>query len=106
MNELDIFAGSRALTHRDQRGLRQGQSTAAVCMAQIHVTAQIQALKVDALTQVGMRGQLAAALLTHVEQQVALSEPAASGRVAAISDATTAALVGVVYDTASRLRGY
>jgi hypothetical protein len=45
-----------------------------------------------------------AALLSSLEQQLALSVPAASGRLAAIADVAAFALTEVVADTPSMLR--
>jgi len=73
-------------------------------IARIEAAADIQAVRADAVTYAGKRAMHDAALLTRLEQQLALMVPMASGRLQAIADITALALAEVVSDTLLQVR--
>jgi hypothetical protein len=70
----------------------------------VEAEAEVQVATVDAMSYVGRRAMQDVALVSQLEQQLALAVPMASGRLAAIADVTALALTDVVADTARKLR--
>lgn len=77
---------------------------ASVAIAKLAAIHQVQCAKVDAAGSVTQRALTGAAFVTHVEQTLAMSQPAASGRLAQIADLGALALSQIVMDTVSDLR--
>lgn len=73
-------------------------------LAHIEQRALAQAARVDAVAYVGRRALMETALLTKVEQDLALLVPHASGRLQMISDIATLSMAEVVADTVKKLR--
>lgn len=106
MSNIERFQvpGMLSRTSQAGRSIARIEANGSVRLVQLEMTAEIQAATADAVTYVGRRALQDVALLSSIEQQLALSVPAASGRLAAIADMTALALSEVVADTASKLR--
>ena len=72
--------------------------------AQIDAIAETQAKKIQAIGYVAQRAQLAAGILSKVEESVVLFSPLSSGRVAMIGDVACIGMVEVVADTTHLVR--
>jgi hypothetical protein len=109
MNELmPLGANHPALRRTESRQLSRalGSLSAGVSLerARIEAAAEVQALRVDAVTYVGKRAMQDVAMLTRLEQQLALMTPLASGRLQAIGDITAIEVTEVVSDTLRQVR--
>ena len=91
------------LARQTSRELAQIDARTAVGVARIEATAELQAVKVDAVAHVGRRAMQDVALLSQVETQLATAVPHASGRLATIADLTAVAMSDVVLETARRI---
>jgi hypothetical protein len=72
--------------------------------ARIEAAAEIQAVRTEAVTYVGKRAMQNIAIMSQLEQQLALMAPMASGRLQAIADITAISVAEVVSDTLRRVR--
>lgn len=101
-------ANHPALRRTESRQLSRalGSLSAGVSMetARIEAAAEIQAVRADAVTYVGKRAMQDIAMLTRLEEQLALMAPLASGRLQVIGDITVFAVAEVVSDTQRRVR--
>lgn len=95
---------SRGLTRQVGRALDRVDGQAAVDIARVEGTADVQAAQVDAMTAVTQRGLQGAAFITNVEMTLAEATPAAMMRLKMIGDTGSMALAGIVMDTATKLR--
>jgi hypothetical protein len=93
-----------SLATRSGRQLARIDAMTAIREAHIEAEAQILAAKTDAANYVGGRAMQNVALLSQMEQHLALAVPQASGRLAAIADMTALTMSGIVSDAACRLR--
>ncbi len=95
---------SNGLERRRGRAVARIDTSSELRLARLEAEAEVQAATADALTYVGRRAMQDVALLSQLEQQLAVTVPMASGRLAAIADVTALALTDVVAETARRLR--
>lgn len=72
-------------------------------VARIEAQAELQALKVDAVTHVGRRAMQDVAMLSQLEQQLATLVPLATSRLQAVEDMTALGVADIVGDTVRRL---
>jgi len=91
-------------TSRASQSIAGIDAWGSVQLARLDVAAEIQLATAHEVTYVSRGAMLDAGMLTALEQQLALSTPAASGRLAAIADVAALALTEVVADTATMLR--
>ena len=103
MSMIEPYGGS-SLARRRSRAVARVDAGNEVRLARLDAEAEVQAAPADAVTYVGRRAMQDVALLSQLEQQLALAVPMASGRLAAIADVAALALTDVVADTARRLR--
>lgn len=112
MSNLDLWestAGSltglsRASERALSRTLAGVQVSSAVQVARIETAAQRHAAVADGVTAVTGKTLQHVALVSQAEQQLAMTVPHASGRLAAIADAHALALQATVIDAAQALR--
>lgn len=95
---------SRTPSRRLTRSLDHLEAGTRLDIARIEAAADIQAVRADAVTFIGKRAMRDVALLTQLEQQLALMVPLASPRLQAIGDITALALAEVVSDTLRQVR--
>lgn len=100
---------SRSLMRRsDSRQLNRNlvNLSAGVTMetARIEAAAQLQSVRAEAVNYVGKRAMQQVAMMSQLEQQLALMAPMASGRLQAIGDMTALSVAEVVSDTLRRMR--
>lgn len=86
------------------RDLSRIQAGTSVDVARIDAAVQRRESVADGITAMTGRALQHVALVSAAEQQLALSTPAASGRLAAVADAHGLAMAELVMDTAWALR--
>ncbi len=109
MPDLVPFGAARpTIPHAESRQLNRAlgrlQAGTRLDMARIEAAAEVQSIRVDAVTYVGKRAAQNLAMLTQVEQQLAGLVPLAASRLQAIGDMTALAATEIVSDTARRIR--
>lgn len=109
MSDLMPYNDSQPIMRRTEsrqlgRALGRLNADVSIQTARIEAAAEVQAIRADAVTYVAKRAMQDIAMLTQLEQQLAVMVPLASGRLAAIGDMTALALTDVVTDTLRRLR--
>src|SRR2546430_1791201 len=90
---------NRIESRRLTRSLDNLEAGTRMEIARIEAAADVQATRADAVTHVGKRAMRDVALLTQLEQQLALMVPLAASRLQAIGDITALSLAEVVNDT-------
>lgn len=109
MSTLVPFSNHGPVTRRSEsrqlsRELSTVNAQARLATARIEASADVQAVRTDAIAYVARRGLQNVGMLTQIEQQLAALVPMASGRLAAIGDMAAVAIAEVVTDTARRIR--
>jgi len=108
MSALIPFEKPAGLTGTASRRLTRSLSSldahTTLEIARIEAAADVQATRADAVTHVGKRAMRDVALLTQLEQQLALMVPLAASRLQAIGDITALSLAEVVNDTLRQVR--
>lgn len=107
MNDIERYQGEglgNGINRHVGRTIARIEAGASVRLSRLETAAELQTATVDAVSYVGRRALQDVALLSQVEQQLAITVPLASGRLAAIADLTAIALSEVVAETASKLR--
>lgn len=86
------------------RELSRVQAGTAIDVARIDAAVQRREAVVDGVTTVAARAMQHVSVVAQAEQQMAMTTPSASGRLAAIADAHALAMTGIVMDTERALR--
>lgn len=87
------------------KSLNTVQAGTSVALARVEATAEVQAVKTDAVAYVTGRALHSVTMISTLETQLAQSCPHASGRLALIADMASLSLADLVQQTAHRLRG-
>ena len=95
---------SRSDSRQLDRALSRLQAESRMGGAEIVQAAELQAVRVDAVTWVGKRALHNVALLSQLETQLVGLVPTATGRLQAIGDMTSLAVAEVVSDTLRQVR--
>lgn len=85
------------------RALTRINSGTDVAVARLRAGAEIEAARIDGVASVAAKALHDVALLSQIEQSLALAVPHASGRLAAIADLAAVSMAGVVADSARRM---
>ena len=85
------------------RDLATIQAGLAVDVARIDAAVQRRETVTEGITAITGRALQHVALVSQAEQQLAMTTPAASGRLAAVADAHALAMTGIVMETARAL---
>jgi hypothetical protein len=102
VSNIQPYVVTSVATRRGRQLVRIDAVTA-IREAHIEAEAQIMAAQTDAANYIGCRATHNVALLSQMEQQLALAVPQASGRLAAIADLAALTISGIVSDTVCRL---
>jgi len=87
MSTIEPYQGG-SLERRHSRAVARVDAGSELRLARVEAEAEVQAATVDAMSYVGRRAMQDVALVSQLEQQLALAVPMASGRLAAIADVT------------------
>ena len=108
MQEIQRYRAPSGLSPTDTRRLGRSlariQAETALDVAQVDRVAEIQTVRAEAIAQVGAHAMQSVALLSQLEQQLALTVPMASGRLQAIADMTALGVADVVADTTWKVK--
>lgn len=108
MSNIQPYQGGGAVSPRQSRWLNKSlgnvEAGTSLGLAKIEATAEIQAVKTDAVTYVAGRAMHAVTMISTLETQLAQTCPQASGRLALIADLTSLSLADLVQQTAHRVR--
>ncbi len=96
---VPAISTSRQMARRTAQQLSAIQASIEVRSAAIAAAAELQQAKVDAVARTGALAMQNVALLSQMQQQLALAAPAASGDLDYLRATTTMALASIVTDT-------
>lgn len=107
-SELSLFNGSGGLARRDARQVRRElsrlQADGRVGLARLEYGTSFQLARTHAVEEVAHAAVDAVGRVSLHAQQLAELMPFAGGRLQAVADALAIAEIGVIHDTARRLR--
>jgi len=103
MSNIQPYHASPIETHRVGKALSRLASETSLTVAGTEARAQMEAAVVDGIAYVGQRAMQDVALLTQMEQQLAMAVPLAASRLQAIGDMTALGMTDVVAGAARRL---
>lgn len=103
MTSIEQYRGI-VVNHQVSRAIARIEAGGSLRQARVDVERNLIADKIEAIGQVTGRALQTAALVSQMEQQLALSVPSASGRLAAIADASALTMTGIISDAACTLR--
>lgn len=86
------------------RAVSRVENDGVVRRTRIDVERDVVTDKIEAIGQITGRALQTAALVSQMEQQLALTVPAASGRLAVIADASAITMTSLISDAACTLR--
>lgn len=90
---------------RTGRALSRLSNGTTLAVATVQSRAEVEARKIDAVSAVAAKAMQDVALLSQMEQSLALAVPQASGRLATIADLAAVSMAGIVADTGRRIGG-
>ncbi len=86
------------------RGLTRLSDATSLDLARVEATAEVQAVKTDAVTYVANRAMHNVTMVSTLEAQLAQACPQASGRLAMLADVASLSLADLLQQTAHRVR--
>lgn len=105
MSNIELCHGSsRGLSRHVGRTLVRIDGNNSIRRAEVVAEADLMSDKIEAIGQVTGRALQTIALVSQMEQKLALSVPSASGRLAAIADASAITMTGLVAGAACTLK--
>ena len=103
MSELQLYGSNSIEQRRVGRELRRLATEASLQVAVIEARTEIEAAKIDAIGDIGIRAMHKAALVRRMEQSLAQAVPHGSGDLATIADITGLALASVTARSERRI---